>query len=70
VVKRAETERAPHHVATYLIELAREFNAFYGNTMILDGSADEPYKLALVSLVESTLARGLTLLGIPTPERM
>ncbi len=70
VVLRAEQERAPHMVATYLVELAREFNAFYGNTVVLNGSADEPYKLALVALTSGVLARGLTLLGIPTPDRM
>jgi arginyl-tRNA synthetase len=70
VVVRAENERAPHHVATYLIEVAREFNAFYGNTIILDGAPDEGYKLALVTLTSRILSRGLSLLGIAAPERM
>lgn len=70
VVLRAEVERAPHHVATYLIELAREFNAFYANTIILDGAPDEPYKLALSQAVRNIIKRGLWVLGIPTPERM
>lgn len=60
----------PHYITTYLIELAREFNAFYANTIVLDGSADESYKLALVKAVSQTLKNGLHLLAIPTPERM
>lgn len=70
VLLRAQVERAPHYVATYLIELAREFNAFYGNTIILDGASDEPYKLALSQATRNAIRRGLWVLGIPTPERM
>ena len=70
VVLRAQKEREPHYVATYLIELAREFNSFYGNTVVLDGAADEAYKLALVTLVSQVLHKGLWLLGIPAPVKM
>lgn len=70
VVLRANSEHEPHYITTYLIELAREFNAFYANTIILDGAADEPYKLALVKAVSVTMKNGLDLLGIPTPSRM
>ncbi len=70
VVSRASTEREPHYIATYLIELAREFNGYYGNTIILDGAPDEAYKLALVKATTLTLKNGLHLLGIPTPETM
>ena len=70
VVERAGEERASHYIATYLIELAREFNSFYGNTIVLDGAPDEAYKLALVTLVSGVLRKGLWLLGIPTPVRM
>ncbi len=70
IVLRAQKEREPHHVATYLIEIAREFNSFYGNTQILDGTSDEPYKLALTEMTSRILQRGLWMLGITTPERM
>jgi len=69
-VLRASGEREPHHIATYLIELAREFNSFYGNTMILNDTEDESYKLALVKAVSQTMKKGLDLLGISAPERM
>lgn len=70
VVLRAQQAREPHFVATYLIEIAREFNAFYANNPILDGSPDEPYKLALVESVSRILKSGLWLLGIEAPDRM
>lgn len=70
VVARAEEEREPHHIATYLILLAREFSSFYAHTIVLDGALDEPYKLALVKAVSQTLKNGLNLLGISAPERM
>ena len=70
-VLRASGERyEPHHIATYLIELAREFNGFYGSTVVLDDAADESYKLSLVKATSQTIKKGLELLGIPTPERM
>lgn len=70
VVLRASREREPHHVANYLIEVAREFNSFYGNTMILDNTPDQPYKLALTKAVGMTLRSGLWLLGIVAPDKM
>ncbi len=70
VVLRANKEHEPHYITTYLIELAREFNAFYANTIVLDGAPDEPYKLALVKAVSLTMKNGLQLLGMPTPSKM
>jgi arginyl-tRNA synthetase len=70
VVLRASEEREPHHIANYLIEVAREFNSFYGNTMILDETPDQPYKLALTKAVGTTLKNGLWLLGIVAPDKM
>ena len=70
VVLRASREREPHYIANYLIEVAREFNSFYGNTTILDGASDQPYKLALTKAVGITLKNGLWLLGITAPAKM
>jgi len=71
VVLHATTEREPHHVVTYLIELASEFNAFYANERIADVSdTNAPYKLMLANAVKLTLKNGLRTLGIKAPERM
>jgi arginyl-tRNA synthetase len=70
VVLRAERERAPHYVATYLIELAREFNSYYGANIIVDQSPEAPYKVALAAACRYTFSNGLWLLGIVAPTKM
>lgn len=71
VVERSYTLLEPHHIATYLTELASAFNTFYGNTMIVNKS--DPYanyRIALVEAFHQTMKNGLYLLGIKTPEKM
>lgn len=70
VVVRAANEYEPHHLATYLTEVASVFNSWYATErVIVDGKVDEEM-LGLVKGVERTLAKGLDLLGIPAPEKM
>lgn len=71
VVARAYEALEPHHIATYLTELASAFNTFYANTRILvDGNEHRDYQLALVQAFYMTMQNGLYLLGIQTPEKM
>ena len=71
VVERAGEEYEPHYLATYLIDLARAFNTYYGNTKIVDvKDIYSPYKLALTKATAQVLKTGLHLLGIVAPERM
>ncbi len=70
VVERARSENEPHHVTTYLVDIASEWNRWYGDEKILDGSLEAPYKLALAEAVHHTLQNGLWLLGIQAPQRM
>lgn len=67
VVRRAERELEPHHVATYLIAVASAFNAWYAQEQILDGTDAAAHKVALTDIVRQTLKNGLHLLGIPAP---
>ncbi|NBV76948.1 arginine--tRNA ligase [bacterium] len=69
VVERAASEYEPHHVATFLIELASQFNAWYAQEKIMD-TPDTAHKLALVDAVRQTLQNGLWVLGISAPEKM
>ena len=69
VVARAAKEFEPHHIATYLIELAGAFNNFYAKNKII-GSEEENYRLALTRAVSIVLKNGLWLLGMEAPERM
>lgn len=62
---------SPHHVAGYLLELARAFNSWYGNTKIIDvENVNASYNIALAKAVSQTIHNGLWLLGIKAPERM
>jgi arginyl-tRNA synthetase len=70
IVARAAAHYEPHYLATYLIEIASAFNSWYGQVQILDQGKDEPHKVAVVQAVSHTLKSGLSLLGIPAPERM
>jgi arginyl-tRNA synthetase len=70
VVRRAREEHEPHHVTTYLIELAAAWNSWYASEKILDGSATAPYKLALAQAFALTMKNGLWVLGIQAPEKM
>ncbi|NQV93182.1 arginine--tRNA ligase [Candidatus Kaiserbacteria bacterium] len=70
VVERAAREYEPHYVTTYLTDVASAFNSWYGQTKILDGTDEAPYKLACAHAVSITLKNGLWLLGIKAPERM
>jgi arginyl-tRNA synthetase len=62
---------SPHHVCTYLLELAQAFNSWYGNTRIIDAENPAmPYNLALVKASANTITKGLDLLGMKVPSKM
>ena len=69
VVEKAVQELMPHHVATYLYELAQTFNRFYENNRVV-GDPREDLRLQLVESYANVLKNGLGLLNIPAPERM
>lgn len=68
-VEYAVTEQIPHHICTYLYELAQTFNRFYEHNRIIDDER-EALRLTLVKAYASTLRNGLELLNIPAPDRM
>lgn len=68
-VARAEAQRAPHVLVTYLTQLAGEWNSFYATGKII-GSKNEASTLALVRAFVTTMRNGLALLAIPAPEKM
>jgi arginyl-tRNA synthetase len=71
VVYRSASLYEPHHIATYLVELARAFNSYYGNTMIVDSKdSTSGYKVALTYAFSFVMKKGLHLLGIEAPEKM
>jgi len=68
-VIRATTDMSPHHICTYLYELAQEFNRFYENCPVL-GSDREHIRLWIVHQYRETLRDGLDILGIHAPNTM
>lgn len=69
IIEKATTELMPHHICTYLYELAQEFNRFYEKNRVI-GDDREALRLGLVETYADTLKTGLELLGIHAPERM
>lgn len=69
VVDRSVNEIMPHHICTYLYELAQIFNSFYEHNRVIDDDR-EVTRLALVELYADTLGKGLNILGITAPEHM
>jgi len=69
VVAKATGELMPHHICTYLYELAQKFNQFYEHNRVI-GDEREAVRLQLVTHYADTLKSGLNLLGITAPDRM
>ena len=71
VAIRSASEYEPHYIANYLTEVARAFNSFYGNTIIVDKKdKTSAYKVALTYTFTFVMKKGLHLLGIETPKKM
>lgn len=69
VVQRAADDLMPHHICTYLYELAQTFNRFYEHNRVIDDPR-QAIRLQLVQLYADVLKDGLGLLGIEAPEHM
>ena len=68
----AAERRAPHRVASAVVEIAQEFTAFYRDCRVIgaDGEGVEARRIALCVAAQRTLATGLGLLGVSAPEVM
>ena len=71
-VAEAAERRAPHRIATYALELAQGFTAFYRDCRVLgaEPAGVESVRLALCLTTKRTLSRCLQLLGVSAPETM
>jgi arginyl-tRNA synthetase len=63
---------SPHHLASYLYELANRLNRFYEKVRIAgdEEAARQAARLILLKTVKGVLARGLRLLGITALEQV
>lgn len=69
VVAKATAELMPHHICTYLYELAQTFNRFYESSRII-GDERQDLRLKLVKSYQEVLKNGLSLLNITAPDKM
>ncbi|NXY98951.1 arginine--tRNA ligase [Streptomyces sp. BR123] len=72
LIADAAAEYAPHKLAAYLYQLASHLTAFYDQCPVLKAETPEQMenRLFLVELTARTLSKGMSLLGIRTPERL
>jgi arginyl-tRNA synthetase len=70
-IANAARLREPHHVITFLNELASAFTSFYHDCRILGEDESLAYaRMTLASAVAQVLRNGLGILGITAPEEM
>ena len=69
VVERAVEQLEPHHICTYLFELAQEFNRYYEKNQVV-GSDKEAHRVGIVAVYADILKAGLTILGIVAPDKL
>jgi arginyl-tRNA synthetase len=68
----AADRRAVHRIATYALELAQAFTAFYRDCQVVgvQPAELESFRIALAAAAQGTIARALDLLGVSAPEEM
>ena len=69
ILEQVAATVTPHHLCTYLYDLAAAFMRFYEHCPVLDSDVRND-RLLLCRHTAATLSRGLDLLGIETVERM
>jgi arginyl-tRNA synthetase len=71
-VAEAAERRAPHRIATFALELAQEFTAFYRDCRVVgaDAAETESFRIALSVATQRVIARSLDLLGVSAPQEM
>ncbi|HEC94955.1 MAG TPA: arginine--tRNA ligase [Thermoplasmatales archaeon] len=72
VIREACSNNRPNLLATYLYDLAAQFNQFYRDCPVLkaESSMLKEARLALVHATSITLRNGLSILGVAAPEEM
>jgi len=72
VVTQLGETAEPHRLCTYLFDVASLFTTFYEECPVLKAEPESlrTSRLALCALTLDVLTKGLTLLGVPIPDRM
>jgi arginyl-tRNA synthetase len=72
IVERSLHDYEPHHIVTYLSELAGSFNQYYASEQVIVATdkVETEHRLAIVQAFYQTMKNGLNLLAIQVPEKM
>jgi arginyl-tRNA synthetase len=71
IMETAAYQHAPHLLAHYLLEIAKDFHTYYNaHTFLIDDFILRNARLALITAVQQVIKNGLTLLGVTAPESM
>lgn len=72
VLQNCVRDLSPHHLTTYLVELAGLFHAFYDNCRVLDEADLETTqsRLFICERVAERIKKGLEFIGVSAPEKM
>jgi len=68
----ATERRAPHRIASSVLEIAQDFTAFYRDCRVVGAEprATESWRIALMVAARGTIATALDLLGVSAPDSM
>ena len=71
-IAEAADRRAPHRIASYALELAQGFTAFYRDCRVVGAEPEalESLRIGLSVASQRAIARSLDLLGVQAPDRM
>jgi arginyl-tRNA synthetase len=71
-VEEAAERRAPHRIATYALETAQTFTAFYRDCRVVgaEPAALESFRIAISVATQRVIAQALGLLGVAAPDSM
>jgi arginyl-tRNA synthetase len=71
-VAEAAERHAPHRIATYALETAQTFTAFYRDCLIVGAEPEalESFRISLSVAAQRVIAHALGLLGVSAPETM
>ena len=72
VLRNCVADLSPHHLTTYLVELAGLFHTFYDTCRVLDEANSEQTKsrLFICQRVAERIKKGLEFIGVTAPEQM
>ena len=71
-VAEAAERHAPHRIATYALETAQAFTAFYRDCRVVGAEPEglESFRIALSVAAQRVIARSLDVLGVSAPDTM